>query len=116
MNEVTTLYGLLSILITSIGVPITTHFLQKKSHGKKSRHLEMSIKRLELLNAFRHDSSNTKLINRLYDEYSELGGNSYIDELMEEWKNGTLTDDTTEINERLKNVEKLIENINGKAA
>jgi hypothetical protein len=114
MNEVTTLYGLLGILITSIGVPITTHFLQRKHSKRGDRSVRLSLKRLELLDAFRHDSGNTKLINRLYDEYGEMGGNSYIDDIMNEWKNGTLEDDTTELSKRLKNVEKLIEN--GKAA
>lgn len=123
MNEVTTLYGFLAVLVTTIGVPLTTHFLQKKStkkvtgsHDKMHDRLELSIKRLELLNAFRHDSENARLINRLYEEYKEIGGNSYIDDMYEDWKTGKLQDDISRLNNRLVNVEKLIEKIDGKAA
>ena len=43
MTEVTTLYGLLAVIITSIGTPITLHYLQGKKNKKISDHSDKKL-------------------------------------------------------------------------
>jgi hypothetical protein len=39
------------------------------------------MKRLELLNLIQHDQKNRMAIQKSYDEYKGLGGNSYMDDI-----------------------------------
>jgi len=45
----------------------------------------LDTKRLELLNYLQHTPTNKALIHQLYDAYKAAGGNSYMDEVYQQW-------------------------------
>ena len=78
----------LSAVIGPICLAVVNSFL-KKSGGKmdeKFTQVLVMIKRLELLNLIQHDPKNRMAINKCYDEYRGLGGNSYIHQVYDTWK------------------------------
>jgi len=48
--------------------------------------LKLATKRNELLLLFNSNPDNVEVLERVYDEYIELGGNSYISNLHTEWQ------------------------------
>ena len=48
--------------------------------------LVVSVLRLELLNLIQHYPGKTEIILKTYDKYKAMGGNSYIDEVVKNWK------------------------------
>ena len=51
-----------------------------------ARRLTVSVIRLELLNLIQHYPGRAELILKKYDEYKQRGGNSYIDDVVESWR------------------------------
>ena len=47
---------------------------------------ELDIKRLEILLMINTQPAKVDTINNAYDEYKKMGGNSYIDSVIKEWR------------------------------
>jgi hypothetical protein len=73
---------------------LQTNFLELKtqmdshiaSDAENHKNIKLQIKRLELLNLIHHSPDKKKQIERVYVEYKDLGGNSYIDDVYDEWE------------------------------
>jgi len=50
------------------------------------REQSMHIKQLQILSAIHNTPNERRLIDQMYDSYKELGGNSYIDTVVAEWR------------------------------
>jgi len=48
---------------------------------------DLSIQRLEIMSLIQNSPEQAALILQKYDEYKKAGGNSYIDSLIEDWRN-----------------------------
>ena len=48
--------------------------------------LTLGQKRQELLFLIHSDPHNVEAIEHVYDEYHKLGGNSYVDKIMRDWR------------------------------
>ena len=57
-----------------------------KEQEKSLKDLKMSTLRLELGRLLDHEPKNVDTIYRLYDQYIEMGGNSYMVDRIEHWK------------------------------
>lgn len=49
--------------------------------------INMKLKRMEIIMNICHNSEDKETILKLYDEYKKIGGNSYIQHMISEWKN-----------------------------
>lgn len=105
MTEVTTLYGLLAVIITSIGTPITLHCLQGKKNKKISEHSDkklddlilkikessLATQRMDMvifMNSNPYDicsDSQKARLQKKYLRYQAEGGNDWFDEVYDNW-------------------------------
>jgi hypothetical protein len=53
---------------------------------ERQRENDQVTARLELLNLLQHNPENSVAINRAYDNYAAQGWNSYIRDMVEEWR------------------------------
>lgn len=115
MTEVTTLYGLLAVIITSIGTPITLHILQRKKTDKLNNILternissenkidflvnqikesNLATQRVDMImfmNSNPYESctdSQKARIQKKYLKYQSDGGNDWFDEVYDNWMYG----------------------------
>ena len=108
MTEVTTLYGLLAVIITSIGTPITLHYLQGKKNKKISEHSDkklddlilkikessLATQRMDMIifmNSNPYDicsDSQKARLQKKYLKYQAEGGNDWFDEVYDNWMAG----------------------------
>lgn len=56
-----------------------------KEQNEFLKGLEIRMLRLEIVNTIKHFPNEQSKIMALYDEYKAKGGNSYIDEIFNEW-------------------------------
>ena len=61
-------------------------FVNFLSFKKWAKHIDKTVTRLELLNLLQHSPKKRDRILGKWDEYKAIGGNSYIDLMVEEWK------------------------------
>ena len=124
MTEVTTLYGLLAVIVTSICTPIVMHILQRKNAVKdnikqaQSREnsdikidhlitqlteLDIAIQRMDMImfmntNPFNRCTHTQKAkIEKKYKKYQEVGGHEWFDDVYDQWISGTMNNYTTEM-------------------
>ena len=87
-NDISNISEML-ILLLVYSITETIKFCKKKADSEKWRKkIERQIKRLEFLYAIHFCTNNEVLIKQLYDEYKALGGNSYIDQMYQDWLAG----------------------------
>ena len=65
---------------------VVTAILNHLSFRNWSKRIDRSVTRMELLNLIQHSPEKREIILGKYDDYKELGGNSYMDDVVEKWK------------------------------
>lgn len=53
---------------------------------KSNAELKLETLRIKYLHFYHHQPWEANIISSIFDEYKKLGGNSWIDDLHEEWK------------------------------
>jgi tRNA nucleotidyltransferase/poly(A) polymerase len=83
---------IVTVLFGSGGLIAVLKFIRDSSkRNEEFKGLLKSVKRLELLHLLDHKTKDAETICSVYDEYKELGGNSYLDEHFKEWRKAHLT-------------------------
>ena len=76
--------------------------------------INKSLLRLEITSLLDHRTSDHATIYKLYEDYKESGGNSYIDKLMKDWETGNYPSVDKVVEKKVKDVEEKVININKK--
>ena len=70
----------------AVAAVVVYAFCNYVDRRRVNRGLEQKVARLEMLDMISHAPHKREKILALYDEYKAMGGNSYIDEVVSEWK------------------------------
>jgi hypothetical protein len=90
LGNINSVYSLIAFVIFYGVTEICKWQGKKKNSAKRSAEsldkISLQIKRLEMLNMIQHAPTKRTAIERIYDEYKSLGGNSYVDDVYDEWR------------------------------
>lgn len=74
-------------IITAVIAPCVVVILQRlmDRRNKQFRDMNMRMRRLEILMNINHNPEDAETILNLFDEYHRDGGNSYIQDRVDQW-------------------------------
>ena len=86
IGTINTIYSLIAFVIFYIGGEIIKWVKKRKQSHTNLNTLYTHIKRLEIMEMINHQPNEKLLIENLFNEYKDLGGNYYINDVYVKWK------------------------------